>query len=143
MDLDIRALGTSFDHIAARDDELVDVFYERLFADAPSVQPLFADTDLKRPKAMLPAALVRVPRSLRDLDPLTPKLPAMGARHVLYGARPEHYPVVADALTASMADRRRRLDSGARARVDRSARRRGRRDARRSKQRRARHSRSV
>ena len=104
MDLNIDALETSFDHIAARGDELVDVFYQRLFAVAPGVQPLFADTDLKRQKGMLLATLVLLRRSLRDLDPVTPKLRDMGARHVRYGALPEHYPVVGEVLIASMAE---------------------------------------
>jgi hemoglobin-like flavoprotein len=104
MDLNIDALETSFDHIAARGDELVDVFYQRLFAVAPGVQPLFADTDLKRQKGMLLATLVLLRRSLRDLDSVTPKLRDMGARHVRYGARPEHYPVVGEVLIASMAE---------------------------------------
>jgi nitric oxide dioxygenase len=104
MDLNISALESSFDHIAARGDELMDVFYARLFAVAPGVQPLFAGTDLKRQKGMLLAALVLLRRSLRDLDSVTPKLRDMGARHVRYGAQPEHYPVVGEVLIASMAD---------------------------------------
>jgi nitric oxide dioxygenase len=104
MNLNITALETSFDHIAARGDELVNVFYGRLFAVAPGVQPLFAGTDLKRQKAMLLAALVLLRRSLRDLDSVTPKLRDMGARHVRYGAQPEHYPVVGEVLITSMAE---------------------------------------
>src|SRR5215208_2769311 len=103
MDLNIDALETSFDHIAARGDELVDVFYGRLFEVAPSVRPLFAGTDLKRQKGMLLGALVLLRRSLRDLDSVIPKLRDMGARHVRYGAQPEHYPVVGEILIASMA----------------------------------------
>ena len=32
-------------------------------------------------------------KSLRDLDAIVPTLRELGARHVAYGARPEHYPV--------------------------------------------------
>jgi nitric oxide dioxygenase len=103
MDLNISALETSFDHIAARGDELMDVFYARLFATAPAVKPLFAGTDLKRQKGMLLAALVLLRRSLRDLDSVVPKLRDLGARHVRYGAQPEHYPVVGEVLIGSMA----------------------------------------
>ena len=103
MDLDISALETSFDHIAPRGDQLVDLFYTRLFAVAPDVKPLFADTDLKRQKAMLLAALILLRKSLRDLDLVTPTLRDMGARHVRYGAQPQHYPVVGEVLIASMA----------------------------------------
>ena len=103
MDLNINALEASFDHIAARGDELMDVFYQRLFTLAPGVKPLFAGTDLKRQKGMLLAALVLLRQSLRDLDSVTPKLRDMGARHVRYGALPEHYPVVGEVLIGSMA----------------------------------------
>ena len=58
MNLNIDALEASFDHVAPRGDELMDVFYARLFAVAPGVRPLFAGTDLKRQKGMLLAALV-------------------------------------------------------------------------------------
>ena len=40
MTLDLDALETSFDLVAPRGDELVDAFYARLFAAAPSVRPL-------------------------------------------------------------------------------------------------------
>jgi hemoglobin-like flavoprotein len=104
MSLDLEALETSFDLIAPRGDDLMDVFYARLFAAAPAVQPLFAGTDLKRQKAMLLGTLVLLRKSLRDLDPIVPKLRELGARHVAYGALPEHYPVVGEVLIASMAD---------------------------------------
>ena len=103
MTLNLDALETSFDHIAPRGDELMDVFYTRLFAAAPSVKPLFAGTDLRRQKAMLLAALVLLRRSLRDLDSVTPALRELGARHVRYGAQPAHYPVVGQVLISSMA----------------------------------------
>lgn len=103
MTLNIDALEASFDHIAPRGDELVNVFYARLFAVAPSVKPLFAGTDLKRQKGMLLAALVLLRRSLRDLDSVVPALRTLGARHVRYGAEPEHYPVVGEVLISSMA----------------------------------------
>ena len=104
MSLDLHALETSFDIVAPRGDDLMDVFYARLFVAAPAVRPLFAGTDLRRQKAMLLSALVLVRKSLRDLPAIVPTLHKLGARHVAYGARPEHYPVVATVLIASMAE---------------------------------------
>jgi methyl-accepting chemotaxis protein len=104
MSLDLEALETSFDLVAPRGDELMDVFYARLFAAAPAVRPLFAGTDLPRQKTMLLGALVLLRKSLRNLDPIVPKLRELGARHVAYGARPEHYPLVGEVLIASMAE---------------------------------------
>ena len=104
MDLNLKALETSFDLVAPRGDELMDVFYARLFAAAPAVKPLFAGTDLKKQKTMLLGMLVLLRKSLRDLDAIVPKLRELGARQVAYGARPEHYPVVGEVLIASMAE---------------------------------------
>ena len=102
MSLDLEALETSFDLVAPRGDELMDEFYGRLFAAAPEVRPLFPQ-DMQRQKTMLLGALVLLRKSLRNLDAIVPKLHELGARHVAYGARPEHYPVVGEALIASMA----------------------------------------
>jgi methyl-accepting chemotaxis protein len=104
MTLDLNTLETSFDLIAPRGEELVDVFYARLFEAAPAVEPLFAHTDLPKQKAMLLATLVLLRKSLRNLEAITPKLRQLGARHVSYGALPEHYPVVAEVMLDSMAE---------------------------------------
>ena len=101
MNLDI--LEESFDLVAPRGDELVAVFYGNLFVRAPQVRPLFAHVEMKKQRAMLLAALVLLRKSLRDLDAIVPKLRELGARHVAYGARPEHYPVVGTVLISSMA----------------------------------------
>jgi hemoglobin-like flavoprotein len=104
MHLDVEALETTFDLVAPRGEELMDVFYTRLFAAAPAVRPLFASTDLKRQKAMLLSTLVLLRKSLRNLDAIVPKLRALGARHVAYGAEREHYVVVGRVLIASLAE---------------------------------------
>jgi len=102
MSLDLDALETSFDLLAPRGDELMDEFYARLFEAAPSVRPLFPE-DMGAQKTMLLSALVLLRKSLRDLDKIVPTLRKLGARHVGYGAVPEHYPVVGEVLIASMA----------------------------------------
>jgi hemoglobin-like flavoprotein len=104
MQIDLESLETTFDLIAPRGDELMDIFYARLFAAAPAVRPLFDENDLGRQKAMLLRTLVLLRNSLRNLDAIVPKLRALGARHVAYGAKPEHYLVVGEVLIASMAE---------------------------------------
>jgi len=104
MRLDTAVLAESFDLVAPRGNQVVERFYERLFAAAPAVEPLFAGTDLKRQQAHLLATLVLLRKSLDDLGPLLPKLRELGARHVAYGAVAAHYPVVGTVLIASMAE---------------------------------------
>jgi hemoglobin-like flavoprotein len=53
---------------------------------------------------MLLGTLVLLRRSLRDLDPIVPKRRELVARHVAYGARPDHYALVGQVLIASMAE---------------------------------------
>ncbi len=104
MSLDAHALQASFDLVAPRGDELMDRFYAHLFAAAPEVEPLFARADMETQKSMLLGALVLLRRHLNDLETIVPILRGLGARHVAYGARPEHYPVVGQALLTSMGE---------------------------------------
>jgi hypothetical protein len=96
--LDITALETSFDLVAARREELVDRFYRRLFRDAPPTRGLFTRADMPAQKRALLGALVALRRSLRDLSSIAPFLADLGARHARYGVSAEHYPLVAGQL---------------------------------------------
>ena len=103
MPLDVEVLEKSFDLIAPRGEELVDRFYRRLFETAPSTKPLFERVDMDTQKSSLLAILITLRESLRDLSLIAPDLEELGARHVDYGARPEHYPVVGSVLLETMA----------------------------------------
>jgi hemoglobin-like flavoprotein len=102
MALDIHSLETSFDIIAPRGDEVVEDFYGRIFTAAPGLRALFPD-DMTHQRTVVLSALVLIRKSLRNFDRIVPTLRSLGARHVGYGARPEHYPVVGAALIESMA----------------------------------------
>jgi len=104
MALNLDALETSFDAVAPRGEELVDIFYRRLFEAAPAVVPLFAGTDMSKQRSKLLVTLVLLRKSLGDLDAITPTLRELGRKHVGYGARAEHYPLVASVLIAAMAE---------------------------------------
>jgi hemoglobin-like flavoprotein len=104
MNLDLDTIETTFDLVAPRSDELMDVFSARLFAADPAVRPLLAATDVRGQKAMLLDAFVLVRGSLHDMDALICELRELAARDVAYGATPEHYIVVGEALIASLAE---------------------------------------
>jgi hemoglobin-like flavoprotein len=103
MSLNLEALETSFDLVAPRGDELMDEFYAGLFEAAPAVKPLFADVDMEGQRQALLNMLLVLRESLRDLGDIVPDLEDLGARHVEYGAQPEHYPVVGKVLIGAMA----------------------------------------
>ena len=73
------------------------IFYDRLFEVAPAVKAMFpADMSGQRKKLMM--MLAAVVNGLGNLQSILPAASALAKRHVDYGAKPEHYPVVGGAL---------------------------------------------
>ncbi|MEM9538153.1 MAG: globin family protein [Cyanobacteria bacterium P01_E01_bin.42] len=94
-------LETSFEKIKPQADEFVNSFYANLFTANPEAKPLFSHTDMAGQKKKLLASLVLVVENVRKPDVLTESLKGLGSRHVKYGALPEHYPLVGNALLAT------------------------------------------
>jgi hemoglobin-like flavoprotein len=92
----------SFAQVAPIADKAAEIFYDRLFEVAPAVKPLFSG-DMAEQRRKLMATLAAVVRGLSDLPSVLPAARALAKRHVDYGARPEHYPVVGDALLWTLA----------------------------------------
>lgn len=74
-----------------------DLFYERLFAIAPALRPMFPD-DLREQKRKLIAMLATVVGNLHELDKMMPAVRDLGCRHATYGVTAEHYAPVGQAL---------------------------------------------
>ncbi len=87
----------SFAKVAPISETAAVLFYDRLFEIAPSVVPMFP-TDMKEQRKKLMATLAVVVNGLGNLDSVLPAASALAKRHVGYGARPEHYPIVGAAL---------------------------------------------
>ncbi|NEQ82790.1 MAG: flavohemoprotein [Moorea sp. SIO2I5] len=98
MSLQVELLEESFEKIKPSATEFVASFYENLFTDYPAAQPLFDTTDMVAQKKKLLASLVLVVENLRKPDTLSSALKGLGARHVKYGALPEHYPLVGNTI---------------------------------------------
>ncbi len=98
MSLQVELLEKSFDEIKPHADGFVSSFYENLFTANPEAKPLFDTTDMEAQKKKLLSSLVLVVDNLRKPDVLDSALRGLGARHVKYGALPEHYPLVGSAL---------------------------------------------
>jgi hemoglobin-like flavoprotein len=77
-------------------DQAAVMFYDRLFAVAPQKAMFPADMTEQRKKLM--ATLSVVVNGLGDLETILPAASALATRHVSYGAKAEHYPVVGGAL---------------------------------------------
>lgn len=74
-----------------------DLFYDRLFAIAPEVRPLFPG-DLKEQKKKLIAMLATAVTNLHQVDSIAPAVADLGKRHAAYGVKAEHYQPVGAAL---------------------------------------------
>jgi hemoglobin-like flavoprotein len=87
----------SFAKVAPISEAAAVIFYDRLFEVAPSVKPMFP-ADMKEQRKKLMATLAVVVGGLGNLDSVLPAASALAKRHVGYGAKAEHYPVVGGAL---------------------------------------------
>ena len=66
------------------------------------MQPLFPG-DMTKQRRKLMASLAIVVHGLSDLPSILPTASALAKRHVGYGAKPEHYPLVGEALLWTLA----------------------------------------
>jgi len=93
----VNLVQQSFAKVAPISEQAAVLFYGRLFEVAPSVRAMFPD-DMTEQRKKLMATLAVVVGGLGNLDSILPAASALATRHVSYGARPEHYPVVGGAL---------------------------------------------
>lgn len=96
--LQITLLEQSFEKVKPQANEFVESFYHNLFTDYPAAKPLFVHTNMKEQGNKLLMSLVFVIDNLRKPGELTKTLKGLGARHVKYGALPEHYPLVGNSI---------------------------------------------
>ena len=97
----IERLKSSFSEVSAQPRALAARFYQELFAAAPNLRPLFP-ADMTSLQGHFEAALALVIRNLEDMGALQESLRDLGAQHVQWGARPEDYFVVRDAIVRAI-----------------------------------------
>ena len=81
-----------------------EIFYQNLFEDAPSLIKggPFHGVDMRVQAQRLMDMLGFAIKVVRTPDVIIPKLSALGARHQLYGTRPEHYEDLGVALMKTL-----------------------------------------
>ena len=93
----VELVQQSFAKVAPISEQAAMLFYDRLFEVAPSVKAMFpADMTEQRKKLM--ATLAVVVNGLGNLETILPAASALAKRHVNYGAKSDHYPIVGSAL---------------------------------------------
>jgi hemoglobin-like flavoprotein len=93
----VKLVQDSFGKVAPISEAAAVLFYDRLFEIAPPVKAMFPD-DMTEQRRKLMAMLAAVVNGLGDLSSILPAASALAKRHVGYGAKEEHYPVVGAAL---------------------------------------------
>jgi nitric oxide dioxygenase len=93
----VQLVQQSFAKVAPISETAAVLFYDRLFEVAPKVRSMFP-TDLTEQRRKLMATLAVVVGGLGNLESVLPATSALAKRHVSYGAKAEHYPVVGAAL---------------------------------------------
>jgi hemoglobin-like flavoprotein len=93
----IKLVQDSFAKVAPISEQAAVIFYDRLFEVAPSVRAMFPN-DMTEQRKKLMGTLAVVVNGLSNLEAVLPAASALAKRHVSYGAKPEHYPVVGGAL---------------------------------------------
>jgi len=93
----VKLVQQSFAKVAPISETAAVLFYGRLFEIAPQVQAMFP-ADMTEQRRKLMATLAVVVNGLGNLESILPAASALATRHVSYGAKAEHYPVVGAAL---------------------------------------------
>jgi len=87
----------SFAKVAPISEQAAAIFYDRLFEVAPQVRAMFPD-EMREQRKKLMATLAVVVNGLNNIGSVLPAASALAKRHVGYGAKAEHYPVVGGVL---------------------------------------------
>jgi hemoglobin-like flavoprotein len=95
--MQIELVQSSFAKVVPIADAAAALFYKRLFELDPSLRAMFRG-DMKEQGQKLMTMIGSVVGNLKNLDRVVPGVRALGARHVAYGVRDEHYDTVGAAL---------------------------------------------
>jgi hemoglobin-like flavoprotein len=98
----ISLIKTSWEKLKKINSVLVgDVFFSKLFLEAPEVQSLFRSSRIEQANKLITTLAVIVAQ-LEQLDKLTHAIEQLAIRHVSYGVKPQHYKLVGIALLWSL-----------------------------------------
>ncbi len=96
-----KLVQASFAQVVPIADQAADLFYSKLFAIDPSLRGLFSD-DMTEQKKKLMAMLATAVDNLHQWNAVSPAVKDLGRRHASYGAKPEDYNKVGQALIGTL-----------------------------------------
>jgi len=104
MTVEGELLESSFQAVVLHGEAFVTAFYERLFTRFPQTRAFFAATDMFEQRKKLQQSLALIVQHMQHPEVLGTMLQELGQRHVTYGIRPEHYPLVGAVLLETFSD---------------------------------------
>jgi methyl-accepting chemotaxis protein len=102
---DIDLVEESFSLLAEQGEQVVNDFYQHLFANHPELSALFDGVSTAGQQKKLLAALLLLVRNLRNPGVLQEYLQGLGSRHQSYGVAAEDYQKVTNSLLAVLKKR--------------------------------------
>jgi hemoglobin-like flavoprotein len=93
----IQVVQTTWKMVVPIADTAASLFYDRLFVLDPSLVPMFGN-DMAEQRRRLMTMLGVAVTGLTRLETIIPVLRNLGARHIGYGVKDEHYATVGAAL---------------------------------------------
>lgn len=94
----VQLVQQSFAKVAPIAEKAAELFYGRLFEIAPQVKPMFKSTDMAEQGKKLMQTIGLAVNGLSNLEAIVPVVQQLGVKHIDYGVKEEHFPIVADAL---------------------------------------------
>ena len=102
MAINAQLIKDSAARIAPLGTQVTDYFYHTLFTDFPQVRRMFP-AEMDAQKERLFQSLVYIASNIDNTEALVPYLQDLGAGHIQYDTRPEHYPLVGQSLMKTLA----------------------------------------
>lgn len=99
----VQLLRESFSRMEEQADIAALVFYRNVFSLAPELRPMF-NTSIEVQGRKLMESLRYTVASLEQPEALAPMLESLGRRHLSYGAKNEHYDIIARAMRQMLSE---------------------------------------
>ncbi|CAE7207530.1 hmp [Symbiodinium microadriaticum] len=96
-------IRSSFRVVSQDSQQAANRFYRILFERSPHLRHMFLN-DMEQQGGMLMSKLGLIVAELQNIPGLVPVLEDLALRHVAYGVKPQHYPLVGDALIRMLAE---------------------------------------
>lgn len=93
----IKLVENSWDYILLNSKEAGTIFYKKLFSLAPELRQLFKG-DIHSQSQKLVSLITFAVHKLNSFNDIVSDVSALGARHKGYRVKPEHFPIVGEAL---------------------------------------------